>query len=299
MREAKIERAIPDLHERLLPDGGFVELPGSLYRVDATAWAIIALTLAGGSNENTAAAARSRLAASQSKDGRISISREYPQACWPTALAVLAWQGSMAERNAHALGINFLLHTAGKQLKRTADSPIADDPSIRGWPWIEDTFSWVEPTSLALLALRTAGYGGHPRAQEAVRMLMDRQLPHGGWNYGNTVVYGHELYPQPGSTGIALAALGGQVDVAEIRKSLDYLRAQSELCRVPFSLCWALIGLSAWREKPLESEPWILESLRLQRKYGAYATSLLSLLIVSFLVDGDISNYFERSAAQK
>ncbi len=220
--------------------------------------------------------------------------KEYPRVFWPTALAVLAWQGSMAERNAQALAIGFLLNTTGRHWKKTTDSPAADDPSIKGWPWIEDTYSWVEPTALALLALRAAGYGGHPRAQEAVKMLMDRQLPHGGWNYGSTVVYGQELYPQSGSTGIALSALVGKIDRVEIRKSLDYLKKESERCRSPFSLCWALIGLSAWGEKPAQSRAWILESLDLQGKYGIYGTSLLSLLIASFFVEGDISKSLER-----
>jgi hypothetical protein len=299
MHEKKIERAILSLHARVLPDGGFVELPKAMYRVDATAWAIIALTLAGDPDENALAAARSRLAASQLKDGRVAITQEYPLAFWPTALAVLAWQGSAAQRNAHALAISFLLDTTGKHFKKTPDSPVADDPSIKAWPWIENTSSWVEPTALALLALRTAGYERHPRTREAVRMLLNRQLPHGGWNYGNTLVYGQELYPQPGSTGTALAALAGQADRAEVRKSLDYLRDQAERCRSPFSLCWALLGLSAWGEKPAQSRAWIIESLDLQRRYGVYGTSLLSLLIASFFVDGDISTSLESSGARK
>lgn len=299
MHEKKIERAILSLQERFLPDGGFVESPRAMYRVDATAWAVIALCAAGDTDKETIAAARTRLAASQLKDGRVTIAREYPRAFWPTALAVLAWQGSMAERNAHALAISFLLNTTGKHFKKTPDSPVADDPSIKAWPWIENTSSWVEPTALALLALRTAGYETHPRAREAVRMLIDRQLPHGGWNYGNTVVYGQELYPQPGSTGIALSALAGQVDRAEVSKSLDYLRDQAKRCRSPFSLCWALFGLSAWGGRPVQSRAWIMKSLDLQGRYGVYGTSLLSLLIASFFVDGDISKSLESSRAQK
>jgi hypothetical protein len=298
MHARKIEKAILSLHERLLPDGGFAELPGAAYRPDATAWAIIALAAAGGSDKNTIAAARTRLAASQLKDGRISVSKDYPQTFWPTPLAVLAWQGSTAERNAHDRAIGFLLNTTGRQGKKTPDSPASHDPSIKGWPWIENTSSWVEPTALTLLALRTAGYGGHPRAQEGVKMLIDRQLPSGGWNYGNTVVYGQELYPQLGSTGVALSALAGQVDRVHIGKSLDYLRKESEQRRSPFSLGWALVGLSAWGEKPAQSRTWIVESLDLQGRYGLYGTTLLSLLIASFFVDGDISKHLEKSGVK-
>jgi hypothetical protein len=238
------------------------------------------------------------LAASQTKDGRITLSREYPPAFWPTALAVLAWHGCASEQYASARAVNFLLSTAGRHWKKVPDSPIADDPSIKGWPWIENTSSWVEPTALALLALRAAGYARHSRAQEAARFLMDRQLVHGGWNYGNTAVYGQQLHPQPGGTGIALSALAGLTDRSEIQKSLDYLRKESERCRSPFSLGWALMGLGAWGEKPSQGRAWISESFRLQQKYGlVYGTSLLSLLIASFFVDGGISKALENGKA--
>ncbi len=298
-REKKIEGAILSLQERLLSDGGFAELPKAPYRVDATAWAVIALIVAGGQDKNLIAAARTRLAASQLKDGRVSVALEYPQAFWPTALAALAWQGSVADRNAHDLAISFLLNTAGRHFKKAADDPGVDDTLIKAWPWIENAYSWVEPTALASLALRAAGYGTHPRTRDAVRMLMDRQLPHGGWNYGTTVVYGRELYPQPESTGIALAALAGQVGRMEIQKSLEYLRDQAKRCRSPLSLSWALMGLCAWGEKPDQSRVWILESLDLQERYGAYGTSLISLLITSFFVEGDISSFLQTDRAQK
>jgi hypothetical protein len=294
LHQKKIEGAIASLNERVLTNGGFAELPKNMYRVDSTAWAVIALTLAGASDENVVAAARARLAASQLQDGRVSISEEHPSAFWPTALAVLAWQRSAAQRKAHALATSFLLNTAGKPSKKTPEGPIADDFTIQAWPWIENASAWVEPTALAVIALRTAGHETHPRAREAVRMLMDRQLPHGGWNYGNTVVYGSELYPQIGSTGIALAALAGQVDGAETRKSLDYLTNSTPHCRSPFSLGWALIGLSAWGGKPGQSSAWIVECLDQQRKYGVYGTSILSLLIASFFIENDIAEHIQK-----
>ena len=295
--EKKLQEARLSLNERLLSDGGFAELPRAVYRVDATAWAVIALASAGGMDSDVMAAARKRLTESQLKDGRVTVSKEYPSAFWPTPLAVLAWQGSMIQKSAHARAVAFLLTAAGKHYEKIPNSPAVDDTSIKGWSWIEDSSSWVEPTSLAILALRAAGHESHPRSQEAVKMLMDRQLPHGGWNYGNTIVYGQELYAQPGSTGIALAALAGQVERAQVAKSLDYLTNQAEQCRSPFSLSWALIGLSAWGKKPVPSQAWINESLGLQEKYGSYGTSLLSLLITSFFVDGDISKHIQKDAS--
>ena len=123
---------------------------------------------------------------------------------------------------------------------------------LKGWPWIEDTHSWVEPTATCVMALRGAGHGQHDRVREAVRMILDRQLPHGGWNVGNTIVFGNELHPMPEGTGSALASLAGVVDEAEVARSLDYLHGEVDRLRTPISLGWGLIGLAAWGRWPVE-----------------------------------------------
>ena len=50
---------------------------------------------------------------------------------------------------------------------------------------------------------QTLRSAAEPRIREAVRLLWDRQLPHGGWNYGNTVVLKQELRPHLLPTGLA------------------------------------------------------------------------------------------------
>ena len=89
------------------------------------------------------------------------------------------------------------------------------------------------PTSLAIIALRVAGLGDHERVQEAKRLLLDRQLPDGGWNYGNTKVFGQELHPMPETTGVALSALSGSVSREEITVSLKYLKIRVTQVRTP------------------------------------------------------------------
>jgi hypothetical protein len=64
-----------------------------------------------------------------------------------------------------------------------------------------------------VIALKATGHLQHDRVREGIRMMLDRQLPHGGWNYGNSVVFGRELRPMPESTGAALTGLAGQVEV--------------------------------------------------------------------------------------
>src|SRR4030065_1592055 len=96
----------------------------------------------------------------------------------------------------------------------------------------------VEPTALSLIALRIAGNGENELAREATRMLMDRQLPTGGWNYGNTFVYGHELYPQPENTGLALDALAGSVLRQEGSRSPGCLESRVAPLQARPSLRW-------------------------------------------------------------
>lgn len=276
-----LSSSLESLRQRTKPDGGFSNLAGGESRADVTAWAILALSAAEAGHD-LIERARASLAVRQRSDGRVCISADHPEAFWPTPLAVFAWRGSPSHREQQSRAVRFLLATAGTHWEKKADSPITHDTSIRGWPWIADTHSMVEPTSMSLLALRATGLGGHERAREASRMLMDRQLPKGGWNYGNTLVYGQELYPQVENTGLALCALAGDVSQEEVRSSLDYLDGSIQRLRTPLSLGWGILGLGAWGRRPVRARDWIMESIERQGKYGPYDTTLLSLLILAF-----------------
>ncbi len=276
---------LEELKKRALNEGGFVFQAGGEYRPDATSWAILALA-ATGIRADIVEHARKRLADSQQSDGRICVSTDHPEAFWPTPLAALAWHGSPEYREPQSRAVRFLVASTGRHFARTPD--LAHDTSLRGWPWIAETHSMVEPTALTLLVLRITGHENHERAREGVRMLMDRQLPKGGWNYGNTAVYGQELYPQPENTGLALCALSGLVSRADVHRSIDYLRSRILQIRTPLSLGWGLLGLGAWGERPVGARSWILESLERQKKYGLYETTLLSLLIHAFHAHGGL-----------
>ena len=82
---------------------------------------------------------------------------------------------------------------------------------LQGWSWIAGTFSWVEPTAWALLALRKRAAAGQRidsrRLSEAEALLVDRCCEHGGWNYGNANMLGKELRPYVPTTAMALLAL--------------------------------------------------------------------------------------------
>ena len=209
------------------------------------------------------------------------MSAEHPEAFWTTALAVLAWQQAPEFREAQARAVRFLLTTSGQHFAKSKDSPVGHDTSIKGWPWIGGTHSWVMPTALAIAALRVAGQGDQQRVEEAKRLLLDRQLADGGWNYGNTTVFGQKLHPMPESTGAALSALAGTVTPQEIAASLAYLKLRVAQVRTPLSLSWSLLGLGAWNERPPDAPEMIRECWQRQERYGEYNTCNLALLLLA------------------
>jgi len=288
--EKLISNAIDLVCSRALPEGGFSVKGDGIFRPDATAWAILALRSGLCCDEYISKACQ-RLAQSQLPDGRVPLSAVNPAAYWPTALAVLAWQKSTGQVDSVQRAVAFLIDNTGLHFAKTKDSVSEHDTEIKGWPWVENTHSWVEPTSMAVLAFRSSGQGEHPRVLEAVRMLLDRQLPSGGWNMGNISAFGKELLPLPESTGHALTALNSFTNTEVVQKSLDYLNKIIQDLRTPLALAWGLFGLTSWSRTPENYRRLILETLERQEKYGPYDTDLLSQLIVAYYTEADLIRF--------
>jgi len=287
LNEPLIEDAKRELAARRKENGGFAQVAPGPARPDATAWAVLALRRGGPAPADLDAACRF-LAGFQLPDGRVVFARDAAPAWWPTPLAALAWGALPGFRKEKELATGFLLQTSGRHFKKEKGSPTGHDTTIRGWSWVEETHSWVEPTALAILALRAAGKGGHPRVAEAAAMLMDRRLPGGGWNYGNTTVFGQKLFPMPDATGLALAALAGMADRPSVGKSLEWAEMRAREIDAPFSLCWLSFGLSAWGVAVPDLGGRILRCLSLQERRGAYGTTLLALLLLAHEGGGDL-----------
>ena len=134
---------------------------------------------------------------------------------------------------------------------------------------------------MAVSALTEAGLTNHNRTRDGIKLLLDRQLADGGWNCGVTTVYGQQLNPVPGSTGMALWALADHVDVLQVTGSLNYLQKELRRLKTPLSLGWALIGLSSWGIKVDEGYELALNCLNRQQKYGAYNTSHVAILLLA------------------
>ncbi len=278
------------IQNQQLSNGGFPYQGGEHARPDSTAWAVIAMSAFDGSAENCSRG-RSYLVSQQAEDGHLSISADQHRASWPTPLAILAWARAPQFHSARDSALNFLLDFSGYHYPKGDTSIMGHDTSIVGWPWIADTHSWVIPTAMAITALQVSGILHHHRISQGVSMLLDRQLPHGGWNSGNTLVFGKELLPLPECTGIALQALAGNTERHLVAHSLNYLLEHLPNLRTPISLGWALLGLGAWGLKPEKAENMVQESLHLQKRHGPYSLPSLALLICAVLAPQGLNSF--------
>ena len=129
-------------------------------------------------------------------------------------------------------------------------------------------------------ALRTVGQSDHPRTTEAVRLLVDRLLPSGGANYGNTLVLGQELLPHVQPSGVVLWALEGlSIDDQRVQRSADYLLQNLGPATTAASLAYGVLGLSAVGRRPYEADEWLRAAAEreLAGRPSFYKLALLSL----------------------
>ncbi len=275
----------PDLCMRLRtaqrPTGGWGYSADGDGAAEPTALAALALVPGDAGVSESAAAALDWLVGRQCADGRVPVSAQVPVAGWPTPLAILAWRratpASATYADATARAVAWLLAQRGEPVPRE-QSQFDHDTTLVGWSWRKGTHSWIEPTAQAVLALQAADRGAHPRTREGVRLILDRAIHAGGWNYGNRTVLGNALRPFPATTGIALAALQAAPSDARIDAAVAYLLETLPQIRAPWSVGWGVIGLRARGVALRTCEPWLCRAARRLERTGAppmYAALLL------------------------
>jgi hypothetical protein len=239
--------------------------------------ALAAMALHGQGESEAAQRCSDALAVCQDDEGKVGVrSREAPY--WPTALAALLWAARGEKKSRRKRAVEWLMHARGE--------PIVADPDIVGhqtsliaWPWVLGTHSWVEPTAMAVAALKANGLTNHARTREAVRLLEDRMLPTGGCNYGNTEVLGQTLRPHLQPSGLCLWALAGESKSRRTHLTLDYVRRATERAQTPWSFAWGAIGLAAWNDaqQPKEKYRAIADSALRQKSPMSLALAILAL----------------------
>ena len=242
-------------------DGGWGAHPGGQSRTETTALAALALGFtpetAGASD---ATAGLDWLGARQQSSGAWPAGDGLPGDSWMTSLATLAVSHFDQTGEAAVQGGRWLLRQEGqgtswwiKLILRFSREPrqVDLDPNLTGWPWTAATFSWVEPTAYALLALKRlrAGLPGalaEDRIELGERMILDRVCLDGGWNYGNSRVLGEDLWSYPDTTALALLALQGLPDVAAIETGLEAIARMVDENRSLLALSLATICMDAY-----------------------------------------------------
>ncbi len=247
MSDAGVNRE--QLAAQALPEGGWGYAPGHAAHLEPTCMALLALAA---EPERYRAAIDGGQAALQkcgAGDGTYRLERGRPEAVWPTSLVLFVQAALGTDRAEIKQTAGALIGLRGRQMEADKDQEIHDiDLKLIGWSWAEGTFSWVEPTAWACLALQRVGHGDHERVQEGLKLLLDRALDEGGINYGNRRILGRILEPIPGPTALMLLALQNQPRHPRITAAVHYLGQQALNGEDLEHLCWAKLALEGYRD---------------------------------------------------
>jgi uncharacterized protein (DUF362 family) len=287
------------------PDGGWGYSPGLAAAPEPTCLALLALTAEPEAFAPVIAAGVQALLRCARPDGSYRLAVGRPEAVWPTA-QVLFTRAALGHPPAE-------LRPGGETLLRLRGRVLPDDPEVAdmidlnvkliGWPWGEGTFSWVEPTAWACLALARLGQEGHPAAEEGRRLLLDRAFDEGGVNYGNRRVLGKLTEPIPGPTALMLLALQRHPDHPRVAAALRYLRGQLADSTDLEHLGWGKLAFDAHRTNPEAAGflPRLDERIRAAHQEASARpvtpTSLPRLALTALALDTDRRNPFRLDPA--
>ncbi len=249
-----------EIETRSLSSGGWASGNGGRAGIETTCYALMALHDRQGPARDNAI---DLLLRTQSRDGSWpAFEGDDPEGCWTTALAVIALRFVRSPSAPLEKSLLWLLDNEGREAHwvwkwkfRTVDRAVQFNPDKYGWPWFPDTVSWVIPTAFSLIALKQSlrccrtGQVVN-RIQLGTEMLIDRACPQGGWNAGNSIVFGSALSPHIDTTAIALLALTENADPA-VFKGLSWLRVACIDCSSAYSLAWSAIALSVHEDQVL------------------------------------------------
>ena len=241
--------------------------------------ALAALALLSYGHTEAAERALAWLVRVQAAAGCLGPMANVARPCWPTSLATIAWRWADRElggdryRGRAERALQWSLWAKGNVQPR--NEQMGHDPTLVGWPWVLGTHSWLEPTAMQVVALRVSGQAQHERGREALRLIVDRQLGTGGWNYGNTSVLGQTLRPHVQPTGWALLAI--PAGHADVDASIEYLVRRMQRRVAIVSLCLGLMGLAAHDRLPALWPQWLKRARADISDRQHYARALLAL----------------------
>ena len=274
-------------------DGGWGAVKGKRSNTESTSFALMALkSLENKLFDRQTTAGLKWLLQHQRDDGSWSLNDSSKQGSWTTPIAVLALL-SFQDQREHALrAAKWILTQQGRKpgwlatllVRLSLVKKMTElDPYLSGWSWTAGAFSWVEPTSYSLMALKKlkrslAGTNCDERIRQGEMLIYDRMCENGGWNYGNSKVLGEALWPYPDVTAVALIALQDQTTSAVNQKSLRVLDATMRETASGTALGWGILCLTLYNQDVREWKEILEKSFEKTRFLDETKTVALALL---------------------
>jgi hypothetical protein len=289
-----LDRILTDLLQNQNPNGGWGALRGKRSNTETTSLAVMALqALAAETTADNRKRGIEWLVRQQNENHSWPLNETVKEGSWTTALAITAL-GDSAERRERVLAAaRWLLEQEGSKpgilaeivLWATGRSGVNKlNKDLIGWSWVPSSFSWVEPTSYALIALkkqraRLAGTNVEERIRQADAMIYDRMCTGGGWNYGNSKVLDYALWPYPDITALALIAMQDHASEKANQDSLQVLSNTARETDSGLALCWAAICFNLYGRDPSDFQK------RIDKRFAATAflgeTKTLALAVIA------------------
>lgn len=229
-RAALVERLRRRLLTEAMPEGwGYYA--GRAPRIEPTSWALLALGEGWVGDGSWADFARPRwafLASRQTTGGLLSDTEASLANLASNGLASLVCARHASNLSHPDLGARINAGIVALKGARLTEVDARQNNQLQAWPWVQDTFSWVEPTAWCLLALKrvpaaSRSQAAAARIAEGNAVLENRMCVDGGWNYGNASTLGQDLRAYVPTTAAALMALLDRAQTPVVRQSLLWL----------------------------------------------------------------------------
>jgi len=267
--------------------GGWPYYQAKQARIEPTCWALLALAaVSGGPDELDRQRLHPHLGfltRCQRPDGLLIDTPSLPNftanglaACALTDLR--AGEGPALNRLLDAL-------SAAKGVAADNAPDLRQDNRLQAWPWMPDTFSWLEPTAWCLLALKKARAPGRgaaeARIQEADRLIANRSCATGGWNFGNASALGQDLRPYVPTTALALIAMQDRQADPVVQRGLAYLKDARLNERSAFALALTALCLRIYGAPADDVESQLIEDAGRAQRIGNIQALAMMLYALS------------------
>jgi hypothetical protein len=220
-------------------DGTWPYVSGKQARLEPTCWALLALGRADGRGPDLEVLERWR----RRDQWLIDVDGAPPNQAF-NGFAGLTYLAHPDGRKPISLLAERVIAAKGTRFPQS--KLVRQDSSLQGWSWVDGTSSWVEPTAWCLLFLKKyVKAGPAPAAAERIsvgdRLLLDRACADGGWNYGNSQVFGKDLWPYVPTTALALIAMQDRRSEPTVQRGFEQLAKDVASERSMSALALAII----------------------------------------------------------